>query len=601
MKNTKVILSALLIMLLAAGMVFAGGGGQARPAQPQGGGAAAPASGSLPRNETFYMGGILWTAVVHWNPYGTGATTFGITPNDSVARQLVYETMFLFNLLDGKMYPHLADSYAWNGQTVTINLDRNVKFNDGSSMTAADVVSSYMLQKDYQTPFSGLWSYIDSVTAVDNYTVQVKANPNNFNPKQLEISLAALYITPKAVWDKVRTEVGTDRMALQNYKNENPVATGPYKPYSELGNEQIAVLVRDDNYWGKNSPKVGKLPVPKYVAHAIYKDNAAGDAAFRAGEVDMTQQFTASIWTFPQTVETYIPGPPYYFPGTIPFLVFNSKKPGLDDPVVRKAIAMAIDYATIGQNAMSGYTAQMVPSLMLPVPAEQALIDADALKPYQWSTDLATAIADANKLLDQAGWVKGADGIRAKGGVKLGPFQCECPTGWSDWEASLEVVAQAGQQIGMDIRTYFPQNTVWQSDKDNGTFDLIMHSYGGAGPASPWNRAYQAMGSADIPPAGTPNQIQNWGLWVNQEVNDLLAKIVVESNPATLKQLWTQLNIIYLQNVPACGLMYRPLRFHTSNSTVWTGFPKINDGSNVPPVLCTDGYGIKGLYNIRLK
>ncbi|GHV37053.1 ABC transporter substrate-binding protein [Spirochaetia bacterium] len=544
------------------------------------------------------MNGILWGAVTQWNPYGTGGVSFGITPNDSVARQLIYETLFLYNLLDGKMYPHLGESYTWNDQTLTVKLDKAVKWSDGKPFTSADVVNSYQLQKDYQTQYSGYWSYIDSVTASDDTTVVIKANPANWNPKQVEITLAALYITPKHEWDRIVKEVGTDRMAVARYANLDPIASGPYKPLT--WDETKAVLQRVDTYWGKDSPKFGKLPAPKYVVHNVYKDNASGDAAFRAGEVDMSQQFISSVWTFPQEVETYIPQAPYYFPGTIPFLVFNSKKPGLDDPVVRKAIAMSLDYVTIGQNAMSGYTAQVVPSIMLPVPAEQGLIDADALKPYQWSTDLNTAIAEANASLDKAGWVKGADGIRAKGGVKLS-FQAECPTGWSDWNATLEVVGQAGQQIGIDIKTYFPQQTVWQSDKDNGTFDMIMHSYGGPGPASPWNRAYQALGSKDLPPAGTPNNIQNWGRWENAEVNDLLAKIAVENNPATLKQLWTRINIIYLQNVPVAGLMYRPLRFHTTNTKVWTGFPKINDGSNIPPTLCIDGYGVKALYNLKAK
>jgi peptide/nickel transport system substrate-binding protein len=128
-----------------------------------------------------------------------------------------------------------------------------------------------------------------------------------------------------------------------------------------------------------------------------------------------------------------------------------------------------------------------------------------------------------------------------------------------------------------------------------------MHSYGPAGPASPWIRAYQALGSTDLPPAGTPNQIQNWGRWVNQEANDIISRIAVETNAATLRQLWTRLNIIYLQEMPVAGLMYRPSRFHSTNTVVWTGFPKINDGSNIPPVLCIDGYSIKALYNIRLK
>jgi peptide/nickel transport system substrate-binding protein len=101
-----------------------------------------------------------------------------------------------------------------------------------------------------------------------------------------------------------------------------------------------------------------------------------------------------------------------------------------------------------------------------------------------------------------------------------------------------------------------------------------------------------------MPPEGVPNNIQNWGRWRNQEVNDILAKISTETNAATLKQLCTQLNIIYLQNVPCVALMYRPLRFHTVNTSYWEGYPKFNDGSNIPPTLCIDGYGLLGLYKL---
>jgi peptide/nickel transport system substrate-binding protein len=56
-------------------------------------------------------------------------------------------------------------------------------------------------------------------------------------------------------------------------------------------------------------------------------------------------------------------------------IIFNTTKPGLDDPAVRRAIAMSLDYDPIGTKAMSVYTARMAPSFMLPVPAKQALID----------------------------------------------------------------------------------------------------------------------------------------------------------------------------------------------------------------------------------
>jgi peptide/nickel transport system substrate-binding protein len=601
MKLTKNVLLVSLILVMGAGMVFAGGQGQGGSGSS--GGAAVP--GSLPRKETLYLNGILWDKINKWNPYAVGGVNgFALDSGGGGARQLVYETLFVYDILTSTLKPHLADSYAWNGQTLTIQLNRNAKFWDGKPMTSADVVNSYDLQKKYITGNSGWWAYIDSVTAQGDYTVVVKGNPNRFNPKHIETSISRLYITQKAEMDKVAAQIGNAPTALGEWTNivpgtnqiETQSGTGPYKPY--IWDETKAVLQRVDTYWGV--ARYGKLAAPKYIAHAVYKDNAAGDAAFRDAEVDIAQQFTASVWTmFNQNISTYIPQAPYYFPGVIPSMVFNTKDPRLADPVVRRAIAMAVDYDTIGKNAMSGYTAPYVASLMLPVPAEQALIDADTLKPYQWSGNLQDAIAAANKLLDDAGWIRGADGIRAKGGVKLSGIRVECPSGWSDWNASMEVVAQSGKQIGVDMQTYFPIATVWTQDYQNGTFDIIMYSYGGVGISSPWSRAYEAMSSAELPPEGTPNPIQNWGRWINQEATNIVSQIAVETDTAKLKQLWTRLNIIYLQEMPCAGLMYRPGVWHTVNETVWTGYPKMNDGSGIPPTLCIDGYGIKGLYNLR--
>jgi peptide/nickel transport system substrate-binding protein len=299
-------------------------------------------------------------------------------------------------------------------------------------------------------------------------------------------------------------------------------------------------------------------------------------------------------------VGTYIDQKPYYFPGVIPMLVFNTTDKRLADPIVRRAIAMALDYNTIGQNAMSGYTAPYQASLMLPTPAEQALIDPAAIKQYQWPQDLTQAQAAANKLLDDNGWAKGADGIRAKGGVKLDNIKVECPTGWSDWQATCQVAAQAGKAIGIGMVTYFPNATVWTSDEQNCKFDIIMNSYGSADPASPWSRVYGAMCDTDIPPAGQANPIGDYGRYHNDKANALIAQIPVTTDPAKLKDLYTQLNVIYLQDMPAAGTMYRPAVFYEFNETVWTGFPKMNDGSGVPPCLCSDGWGIAGLYNLKL-
>jgi len=588
LKNIAVFVTVLLI---GAGTLFAGGGSQ------QAAGGQPVTAYNLPRNETLYFNGIQWGAPRGNSPYANNNNGFA----EQGHRQLQYETLFVYNLLDGKIYPQIGDSFSWSGQTLTVTLNKNVKFSDGTPLTAADVVYVFDLAKKYSINISGYWQYLDSVTAKDNYTVvfQGKAPPN-FNMKQMEQAISEVSITSKAYWEaKIASgDLGNKTGDLINFMGWDCIGTGPYKLF--YGDETKLVAVRNDDYWGKHPSRYGKLPAPKYIAHNGYKDNATGDEAFRRGEVDMSQQFIAQVnkmWEGGANVETYIPQPPYYMPGVIPSIIFNTTKPGLNDKAVRKAIAMVLDYDMIGTNAMSGYTAKKQASMMLPLPAEQALIDLDALKRYQWT---GIDVAGANKLLDDAGWVRGADGIRAKGGVKLA-FKVECPFGWSDWNASLEVVAQAGKQLGMDLTTYFPDAGVWADDRFNCTFDIIMDSPGGQGISSPWSRAYAMMYSKYLPPAGTSNAIGNWGRYKNDRADTIIDQIANETDAAKLKALWTELNQIYLDEMPAAGLMYRPWVFHTVNTTVWTGYPKINDGTNVPPTILINGYGIKALYNLKLK
>ncbi|MEI0737744.1 ABC transporter substrate-binding protein [Paenibacillus sp. JTLBN-2024] len=109
---------------------------------------------------------------------------------------------------------------------------------------------------------------------------------------------------------------------------------------------------------------------------------------------------------------------------------------------------------------MSGYSAAMEPSLTLNTDAESKYVDKDAIKPLQWTTD----VKAANELLDKIGAQKGKDGIRVLNGTRLGPYEIECPYGWSDWNAALEIVAQSAKAIGIEIRTKFPEAPVWTND-----------------------------------------------------------------------------------------------------------------------------------------
>lgn len=347
----------------------------------------------------------------------------------------------------------------------------------------------------------------------------------------------------------------------------------------------------------------GKLPVPKYIAHNIYKDNAASQRAFEAGEIDMNQQYItdiASEWLEKDLpISTWFADAPYQIGMQMPGLVINTQKPGLDQKVVRQAIAMAVDYDQIVSSAMTGqsYTfAELPDCLFNPTDGERALIkDPEALKPYQKPGN---QVEEANKLLDDAGIVDSdGDGIREYNGQNL-VFKAECPDGWNDWQAAINIGAAAGKNIGISIEAYFPESTTWTEDIQTGNFDIAMSSYAPAAISSPWLRAYQTMYGfgGNFPETMT----FNYGRYYNAEADEMLAKLARATDENEIKDLWEQLNILFLDEVPQIHTMYRPADFHEVNESVWTNFPQADDNDVIPPLLLCDGYGYAGLFNIEL-
>ena len=81
---------------------------------------------SLPRNETLYFNGQQWGSVVGWNPYsGNNNNAMAITQQDS-ARVTMFETPYLYDMLDGQVYPLLADGpYEWNDARTEITFKIN--------------------------------------------------------------------------------------------------------------------------------------------------------------------------------------------------------------------------------------------------------------------------------------------------------------------------------------------------------------------------------------------------------------------------------------------------------------------------------------------
>jgi peptide/nickel transport system substrate-binding protein len=572
---------------------------------------------ALPRNETLYFNGQQWSAVVGWNPYSnSNNNAMAIAQQDS-ARVIMFETPYLYNMLDGKVYPLLADGdYQWNDAMteLTFKINSAAHWSDGTPVTAEDAAYTWATHVKYNTPTGAAnIDYIEDIQAVDDMTVVIKAKLDDagkaVNPLLVAAYVSTNYVNQKAWTQTLEERVGGDPTELLADPAEDVVFSGPY--YKFFSDDTKVVYVRDDNYWGQDASMWGRLPAPKYLAHTIFKDNAAGSVALAKGEVDVSQQFNSNIqllWeNYGLPISTYLPEPPYGIGASLPTAFYNLNSPGLDQVAVRKAIAMAVDYPSIIANAMTNQSAtfdQVPRSLMNPTPGEQALYDHDAVAELQWAGN---DIEGAKALLDEAGIVDSdGDGWREYNGQKLS-YVATCPNGWSDWQAAIEVVAAAGQKIGIEITTNYPewgvyQTVVTKSDAplpEEG-YDIFMMWSDGAGPTQPWGRIRKLMSSEFIGMASNWNG--NWGQYSNPEADALINAIPGESDPEALTELYTELVRIYLSDIPSFTLMYRPQSFHTVNETVWTNFPHQEDGTNppVPPLDCTDGWSIACLYNIEL-
>ena len=629
MKKMSKILALLLTFAMVCGMFAACGGGSApatteapKATEAQ---AAAPAAteapaaepapaddNTLPRNETLYFAGQQWGPVNSWNIVGTNQNnSMAIAGNAGGYRTLMFETLFMFDFMSGEKKGLLADSYEWNADLteMTVTLKDAAKWSDGTPVTAADVAATWEVALlTNNATGAGNKAYVDTIEATGEKTLVIKSKLDDsgkpVNPLKVEDFLTGTPIA-QAAWIKtLRERCNDDPTAILNDKGEDVVWSGPYTKY--FADEQKVVLVRDDNYWGQDASMWGKLPVPKYIAHNIYADNAAGELALKAGEVDVCQQFIGNIQNLwledGLPISTYYDEAPYGVCLTMPTAWYNMNIPVVKDNVaLRKAIAMATDYEAIIANAMTNQSptfADVPRSLMNPTAGEQALYDHEAVKDLQWAGN---DIEGANKLLDEAGLLDtDGDGFREYNGEKIS-LNAVCPNGWSDWQAAMQIVAAAGDKIGVSIEPEYPEWDIMQTrftDPDQTDYAIFMWSPDAASPSMPWGRCNQFLSSQFV---GLQNNWSgNWGQYVNEEADKILAEIPLTSDQDKLVELYTELVKIYLTDVPSFSLMYRPACFHAVNESVWTNFPSGDDGRNIPPLDCTDGYGIAALYELEL-
>ena len=237
-----------------------------------------------------------------------------------------------------------ADDYSW----IIFNINPKARMQDGSPITADDVVFSFNKFFNEGVPqFKQYYAGVEKVEALDPLRVKFTLKQGD---KALMISLAQLSILPRKYWQDKKFGEPTTTV---------PLGTGAYaiKDY-KMG--QYVVWQRLPTYWAMDLPvNRGQLNFD-YLRYDYYGNDTVAFEAFKAGEFDIYQESVAKNWATLYTGPNFDNGNivkeeiPHQIPQGMQALVFNMQRPFFKDRRVREALNYALDFEWMNKNLFYG-------------------------------------------------------------------------------------------------------------------------------------------------------------------------------------------------------------------------------------------------------
>lgn len=378
--------------------------------------------------------------ISQWSPGSFDSfNPYAIAGNSAALSSIFYESILTGTLDDvSAAYCLLCETmeYPEDRSWVIFNLRKDVKFSDGSPMTAEDVLFSYELFRDKGIPEyrSVANAKFQSVEVLDPYRIKFTFTPGT--PfRDMPGQAGGTTVFSKA--DYLANNRDLEKSSLEPF-----LGTGPYVLESFKPGQQV-IYKRNPDYWGEKHPlNIGQNNFDRIRIEYFGDDNAAMEA-FKAGVYTFRNEGDSKRWAtsydFPSiaagdVVKAVLPS------GNIAggqSIIFNLRRPQFQDPRVREALGLMFNFEWSNKSLFYGLLARInsiwenseMAATGVPTPGEiailQPLVDAgllpsnlltDEVKMASVSSE-ATALdrknlRKASALLDEAGWTVGDDGIR---------------------------------------------------------------------------------------------------------------------------------------------------------------------------------------------
>lgn len=380
---------------------------------------------------------------VSLDPVLTIATTLlPSAPSDPVTGYSSYGEgeRLLYPVPGGEPRPWLATSVEMVDPTSwRITLREGVKFQNGLPMTAKKVADwlDNELKNDYDPGV-----YTDAVVGTDGDLVVTVAFPAPQPGFEFDLAYFSL-----PVYDlETLKSIGEDYNKLAGLG----IFTGPYM-LTDITPTRWT-YTRNPNYWQ------GK-PALEQIIRVGVNDEQAGIRAVQNGEADILELVTPKMKPTVEAIKGlhFVTGNPTLQPEFVAIRPNLNKAPW-NDPVVRKALALTIDSEDISAKSSFGVFTTI-----------HGIFPPDSKFGMDWVN---ANIDEANRLLDEAGWALGSDGVRSKDGVRLAG---ELITSEDVLNDVSVVVAENAKKAGFDLKPNLGEaQVVYDQINTNGTFDVAM-------------------------------------------------------------------------------------------------------------------------------
>lgn len=494
----------------------------------------------------------------------------------------LYEPLFFMNNLKDdptQLEPLMGESYTISddAKTIDVKIREGEKWSDGEPYTAEDVAYTFnLVDSNASLNTSG---FAGTAEALSDTEVRITLDKSE-SVNALSY-LSGTMIVPKHIWENIDDPV--------TYTNEDAVGSGPFTVEGGNFSPTAYTFMKNPYYWEDGKPEVDGV---RYVL--ITGGTQASQNALTGGDVDWMSAIFPNmdqvLSGYPDIATVDVPS------SQMAFMTCSNADLGctgpITDPAVRKAIYYALDRDQINKLALNDQYSELAGSLYPYGQFTKYMSEdvPDSPIPGEARVD------EATKILEDAGYTKGDDGIYQKDGVKLS-IGVAVQSDYSDWINTINVAAQQLKEAGIEIHADQMSSNEWTQAMQQGEFEMSVYGLWVAG-AEPWmfyNQFYATNSTAPVGESAWPN----YARYSNQTVDDALNVINGTTDVNVKTEEYEKIQNQVFQDMP-----YIPILRQSGLTEMWTdkvtGWPTNDNVYANPQTWANPDLGIV-LKNLKVK